>query len=234
MYYHHSFMVHNLCIVNLGAFQVVRLVQEAGMKADCKLYTTLISTCGKSGKVDAMFEVWYLSFWLPFLRFHQCLEYLIGCFLMYFQYVFLICNEFLLIYWYIILNYWSWYKYFHLLLFIYFFFRLTLLYLERKRTEFFITSNNDSWSIHRLSCQSEILLAVNLNLTHSCNLSIQHLKYFLKCRTRISFLFLLLLLQNLGTVLWNCSFSSIFGNLNEAFYVSRRVSCFHNCMDFYF
>jgi len=34
------------------------LVKEAGLKPDCKLYTTLISTCGKSGKVDAMFEVW--------------------------------------------------------------------------------------------------------------------------------------------------------------------------------
>ncbi|KAG7010874.1 Pentatricopeptide repeat-containing protein MRL1, chloroplastic [Cucurbita argyrosperma subsp. argyrosperma] len=52
-------VVHNLCIVNLGAFQVMRLVQEAGMRADCKLFTTLISTCGKSGKVDAMFEVFH-------------------------------------------------------------------------------------------------------------------------------------------------------------------------------
>lgn len=34
------------------------LVKEAGLKPDCKLYTTLISTCAKSGKVDAMFEVW--------------------------------------------------------------------------------------------------------------------------------------------------------------------------------
>lgn len=38
----------------------MQLVQEAGLKADCKLYTTLISTCAKSSKVDSMFEVWYL------------------------------------------------------------------------------------------------------------------------------------------------------------------------------
>lgn len=42
---------------SLGAFQVLQLVQESGLKADCKLYTTLISTCAKSGKVDSMFEV---------------------------------------------------------------------------------------------------------------------------------------------------------------------------------
>ncbi|GFZ00402.1 pentatricopeptide repeat (PPR) superfamily protein [Actinidia rufa] len=42
-----------------GAFEVMRLVQEAGLKADCKLYTTLISTCAKSGKVDAMFKVFH-------------------------------------------------------------------------------------------------------------------------------------------------------------------------------
>ncbi|KAL0334654.1 UNVERIFIED_CONTAM: Pentatricopeptide repeat-containing protein MRL1, chloroplastic [Sesamum radiatum] len=37
-----------------GAFQVLQHVQEAGLRADCKLYTTLISTCAKSGKVDTM------------------------------------------------------------------------------------------------------------------------------------------------------------------------------------
>ncbi|XP_018841411.1 pentatricopeptide repeat-containing protein MRL1, chloroplastic isoform X2 [Juglans regia] len=42
-----------------GAFQVLRLVQEARFKVDCKLYTTLISTCAKSGKVDLMFEVFH-------------------------------------------------------------------------------------------------------------------------------------------------------------------------------
>ncbi|KAJ7967220.1 Pentatricopeptide repeat [Quillaja saponaria] len=42
-----------------GAFQVLDLVQEAGLKPDCKLYTTLISTCAKSGKVDQMFEVFH-------------------------------------------------------------------------------------------------------------------------------------------------------------------------------
>ncbi|CAL5402224.1 unnamed protein product [Camellia sinensis] len=42
-----------------GAFEVMRLVQEAGLIADCKLYTTLISTCAKSGKVDAMFKVFH-------------------------------------------------------------------------------------------------------------------------------------------------------------------------------
>lgn len=45
------------CIILLGAFEVLRLAQDAGYKADCKLYTTLISTCAKSGKVDTMFEV---------------------------------------------------------------------------------------------------------------------------------------------------------------------------------
>ncbi|KAL0365600.1 UNVERIFIED_CONTAM: Pentatricopeptide repeat-containing protein MRL1, chloroplastic [Sesamum angustifolium] len=39
-----------------GAFQVLQHVQEAGLRADCKLYTTLISTCAKSGKVDTMFK----------------------------------------------------------------------------------------------------------------------------------------------------------------------------------
>lgn len=38
---------------------MLRLVQESGMTADCKLYTTLISSCAKSGKVDAMFEVFH-------------------------------------------------------------------------------------------------------------------------------------------------------------------------------
>ncbi|VAH03502.1 unnamed protein product [Triticum turgidum subsp. durum] len=39
-----------------GALQVMVLLKEAGLKPDCKLYTTLISTCAKCGKVDAMFE----------------------------------------------------------------------------------------------------------------------------------------------------------------------------------
>ncbi|KAK4401470.1 Pentatricopeptide repeat-containing protein MRL1, chloroplastic [Sesamum angolense] len=33
-----------------GAFQVLQHVQEAGLRADCKLYTTLISTCAKREK----------------------------------------------------------------------------------------------------------------------------------------------------------------------------------------
>lgn len=41
------------------AFQVLQLVQDAGLKVDCKLYTTLISTCAKSGKVDTMFKVFH-------------------------------------------------------------------------------------------------------------------------------------------------------------------------------
>ncbi|RWW53078.1 hypothetical protein BHE74_00040460, partial [Ensete ventricosum] len=45
----------------LGAFQVMLLIKEAALKPDCKLYTTLISTCAKSGKVDAMFEVCFPS-----------------------------------------------------------------------------------------------------------------------------------------------------------------------------
>ncbi|KAL3383113.1 hypothetical protein AABB24_002548 [Solanum stoloniferum] len=39
------------------AFQVLQLVRETGLKPDCKLYTTLISTCAKAGKVDTMFEL---------------------------------------------------------------------------------------------------------------------------------------------------------------------------------
>ncbi|XP_058213156.1 pentatricopeptide repeat-containing protein MRL1, chloroplastic [Rhododendron vialii] len=42
-----------------GAFEVLKLVQDAGLEADCKLYTTLISTCAKSGKVDTMFKVFH-------------------------------------------------------------------------------------------------------------------------------------------------------------------------------
>lgn len=45
------------CFYLLGALQVMVLLKEAGLKPDCKLYTTLISTCAKCGKVDAMFEV---------------------------------------------------------------------------------------------------------------------------------------------------------------------------------
>uniref|UniRef100_A0A0E0EW93 PROP1-like PPR domain-containing protein n=1 Tax=Oryza meridionalis TaxID=40149 RepID=A0A0E0EW93_9ORYZ len=41
------------------ALQVMVLLKEAGLKPDCKLYTTLISTCAKCGKVDAMFEVFH-------------------------------------------------------------------------------------------------------------------------------------------------------------------------------
>nr|CAB3494899.1 unnamed protein product [Digitaria exilis] len=41
------------------ALQVMELLKEAGLKPDCKLYTTLISTCAKCGKVDAMFEVFH-------------------------------------------------------------------------------------------------------------------------------------------------------------------------------
>lgn len=44
-------------LFTLGAFQVLQLVRETGLKPDCKLYTTLISTCAKAGKVDTMFEV---------------------------------------------------------------------------------------------------------------------------------------------------------------------------------
>lgn len=46
-----------LVVTYVGARGVLHLVQENGMMADCKLYTTLISSCAKSGKVDAMFEV---------------------------------------------------------------------------------------------------------------------------------------------------------------------------------
>lgn len=48
----------DVSIVISGAFEVLQLAKAVGLKADCKLYTTLISTCAKSGKVDAMFEVW--------------------------------------------------------------------------------------------------------------------------------------------------------------------------------
>ena len=71
--------VHDVFLFHLGAFQVLQLVQDAGLKVDCKLYTTLVSTCAKSGKVDAMFEVWYLSPWFFFsLDFHQYLGSLTG------------------------------------------------------------------------------------------------------------------------------------------------------------
>lgn len=46
----------------LGAFRVLQQAQESGLRADCKLYTTLISTCAKCGKVDRMFEVCKSSF----------------------------------------------------------------------------------------------------------------------------------------------------------------------------
>lgn len=52
----HSF--EYLVVTYVGARGVLHLVQENGMMADCKLYTTLISSCAKSGKVDAMFEVY--------------------------------------------------------------------------------------------------------------------------------------------------------------------------------
>lgn len=42
-----------------GASEVMQHVQEAGLKADCKLYTTLISTYAKCGKVDTMFKVFH-------------------------------------------------------------------------------------------------------------------------------------------------------------------------------
>ena len=64
-----------------GAFQVLKLLKEARLEPDCKLYTTLISTCAKSGKVDKMFEVQYLSLLLDFrLIYHSivlfCVIYL--------------------------------------------------------------------------------------------------------------------------------------------------------------
>lgn len=55
------FSVHGICIVYSGAFQVLQLLKDARLEPDCKLYTTLILTCAKSGKVDLMFEVQYLS-----------------------------------------------------------------------------------------------------------------------------------------------------------------------------
>lgn len=55
------FSVRDICIVYSGAFQVLQLLKDARLEPDCKLYTTLILTCAKSGKVDLMFEVQYLS-----------------------------------------------------------------------------------------------------------------------------------------------------------------------------
>lgn len=54
---HCNFQVHSPGCFCVGAFQILQLVQEAALNADCKLYTTLISTCAKSGKVDTMFKV---------------------------------------------------------------------------------------------------------------------------------------------------------------------------------
>ncbi|KZV53463.1 Pentatricopeptide repeat-containing protein [Dorcoceras hygrometricum] len=42
-----------------GASKVMQHVVEAGLKADCKLYTTLISTYAKCGQVDTMFKVFH-------------------------------------------------------------------------------------------------------------------------------------------------------------------------------
>ncbi|KAE9448215.1 hypothetical protein C3L33_19882, partial [Rhododendron williamsianum] len=53
------FKILNVVIAQSGAFEVLKLVQDAGLEADCKLYTTLISTCAKSGKVDTMFKVFH-------------------------------------------------------------------------------------------------------------------------------------------------------------------------------
>lgn len=53
--------MHDICVVYSGAFQVMQLLKDAQQDPDCKLYTTLISTCAKTGKVDLMFEVQCLS-----------------------------------------------------------------------------------------------------------------------------------------------------------------------------
>ncbi|OEL25926.1 Pentatricopeptide repeat-containing protein MRL1, chloroplastic [Dichanthelium oligosanthes] len=52
-------MEYVLVFTFTGALQVMEVLKEAGLKPDCKLYTTLISTCAKCGKVDAMFEVFH-------------------------------------------------------------------------------------------------------------------------------------------------------------------------------
>lgn len=60
----------------IGAFEVLKLVQKAGLKADCKLYTTLISTCAKSKKVDTMFKVCFLFYLclLLYLQFYMIIR----------------------------------------------------------------------------------------------------------------------------------------------------------------
>lgn len=55
------FSVPDIYILYSGAFQVLQLLKDARLEPDCKLYTTLILTCAKSGKVDLMFEVQYFS-----------------------------------------------------------------------------------------------------------------------------------------------------------------------------
>lgn len=57
--------------VHVGAFEVWDLVQKAGYKPDCRLYTTLISTCAKSGKVDTMFEVRLICYHLLSIAFQD-------------------------------------------------------------------------------------------------------------------------------------------------------------------
>ncbi|KAH7294218.1 hypothetical protein KP509_28G061200 [Ceratopteris richardii] len=42
-----------------GAFEVLKLVKEEGLNADCVLYTTLISACAKAGRVENMFQVYH-------------------------------------------------------------------------------------------------------------------------------------------------------------------------------
>ncbi|KAG6481626.1 hypothetical protein ZIOFF_058230 [Zingiber officinale] len=60
-----------------GAVQVMLLIKEAALKPDCKLYTTLISTCAKSGKVDAMFEVFNTSLRQSMDMEHLCFNNLV-------------------------------------------------------------------------------------------------------------------------------------------------------------
>jgi hypothetical protein len=42
--------------IGSGAFEVLSVMKKNGLKADCMIYTTLISACAKAGDVDKLFE----------------------------------------------------------------------------------------------------------------------------------------------------------------------------------
>lgn len=45
----------------IGAFEVLDNVEKAGLKADCMIYTTLISACAKAGNIESIFQACLLT-----------------------------------------------------------------------------------------------------------------------------------------------------------------------------